>query len=317
LSAQCAQQHGGGGGGSAQRGAQGCGPGDAASEAARRRANCAAGFAADPERYHRARPSYSPEAARLALDAVLSGAAARRAASVAVADVGAGTGKFTRALLDAADAAGRGATLRVAAVDGVEAMLQRLEAALAPAQQARVFPVLASAEALPFASGSLHGVACAQAFHWFATPRALREFARVLADDGALVLLWNTRDLSVQWVADLEVLVDPLYPPDTPRAKSGAWRGAFASAEAEAFWPLESHSLPYTQRASREGVIERFLSISAIASRPPSEQRAVRVRLEAALAKHFAPDADAFDIPYQCAVHVCRRRPRDAAQPPP
>jgi SAM-dependent methyltransferase len=317
LSAQCAQQHGGGGGGSAQRGAQGCGPGDAASEAARRRADCAAGFAADPERYHRARPSYSPEAARLALDAVLSGAAARRAASVAVADVGAGTGKFTRALLDAADAAGRGATLRVAAVDGVEAMLQRLEAALAPAQQARVFPVLASAEALPFASGSLHGVACAQAFHWFATPRALREFARVLADDGALVLLWNTPDVAAPWVADLQAVLEPLMPRDVPHPeRSDAWRDAFAGAR-EHFSPLESRRVPHAQRASREGVIERYLSVSVVAAMPEVEQRAVRVRLEAALAKHFAPDADAFDIPYQCAVHVCRRRPRDAAQPPP
>src|SRR5690606_39572748 len=63
-----------------------------------------------------------------------------------------------------------------------------------------------SAQTLPLADGALDAVVCAQAFHWFAGREALDEFHRVLRPGGRLGLVWNVRDESVDWVAELTAI---------------------------------------------------------------------------------------------------------------
>ena len=91
-----------------------------------------------------------------------------------------------------------------------------------------------SAEHIPLADASLDAVVCAQSFHWFATPEALREIHRVLKPDGALGLIWNVRNESVEWVAALTRIMRP-FKGDTPRFEGQKWRAAFP---ADGFSPL-------------------------------------------------------------------------------
>src|SRR5262249_61713825 len=84
-----------------------------------------------------------------------------------VLDLGAGTGKLTRMLLDA--------ELAVIAIDPSPAMLAQLRAA-APTAQA----VVGAAEAVPLAAESVDAVTAGQAFHWFNATAALAEIHRVL-----------------------------------------------------------------------------------------------------------------------------------------
>ncbi|MEZ5101617.1 MAG: class I SAM-dependent methyltransferase [Thermoleophilia bacterium] len=139
-----------------------------------------ASFAEAAGGYERARPGYPADAARW-----LAGSA-----RADVLDLGAGTGKLTRALV----ALGH----RVVAVDPLAEMLAELRAAVPD-----VPTLVGSGEAIPLADASLDVVAVAQAFHWFDHPRALPEIARVLRPGGALALVWNRRDESVPWVAEL------------------------------------------------------------------------------------------------------------------
>src|SRR3954463_6996445 len=137
--------------------------------------------------YERARPGY-PQGA---LDWLLP-AGARR-----VLDLGAGTGKLTRLLVE------RG--LDVVAVEPLAGMR---------AQFARMLPGVplldGTAEALPLADASVDAVVLGQAWHWVDPDLASPEVARVLVPGGRLGLVWNLRDPRAAWVAELEgVIAEP------------------------------------------------------------------------------------------------------------
>ena len=219
------------------------------------------GFDSSAERYERGRPGY-PAAAIDRLVAGLGGAA--RPGAV-VADVGAGTGKLTRPLLD------RG--LRVIAVEPVGGMRATL-ARTAPAADVRA----GQAEALPLDAGAVDGIVAGQAFHWFATAATLREFARVLRPDGRLGLIWNRRDLDQPLQAEITRLVAP-YRGDAPAHAGDEWRAAFSAA---APFALEAeHRIPHAQTLDADGLADRVLSISFIAALPGAERRSVEGRVRA------------------------------------
>src|SRR5687768_1642879 len=116
------------------------------------------GFDAGADAYERARPSYPAEAVAWFVDNLRISDGAR------VCDLAAGTGKFTRLITPS------GAD--IIAVEPVEGMSRHLRSA-----QPEVPVVAGTAEALPFADGSLDAVTVAQAFHWFDEDRAFAELA--------------------------------------------------------------------------------------------------------------------------------------------
>ncbi len=139
-------------------------------------------FGTRADAYDRLRPAPAPEA----LDHVVPTDARR------VADLAAGTGLVTRAVLARAGAPA------VVAVEPDPRMLARL-AATTPA----ALPVRGLAEAIPLATGSLDAVLASSAWHWFDPPVATAEIARVLRPGGVLGLLWSRADPTVDWVAEV------------------------------------------------------------------------------------------------------------------
>jgi SAM-dependent methyltransferase len=123
--------------------------------------------------YERVRPSYSPEALDLVIERLGLGADAE------VLDLGAGTGKLTRALVDR--------FMRVTAVEPDAAM----RAVLSRGTGCHVV-LEGRAEEIPLADRSVDAVFAGQAFHWFSTPEAVAEIGRVLRPCGGLVMIWNT-----------------------------------------------------------------------------------------------------------------------------
>ncbi|MEM5274801.1 class I SAM-dependent methyltransferase [Cupriavidus taiwanensis] len=246
----------------------------------------AQGFASQADTYARGRPEYPAE-----IDTWLRGALGLHAGRVAL-DLGAGTGKFTRRLVQT------GAT--VIAVEPVAQMRAQLAAAMGPVQVLE-----GSAEAVPLAEASVDVVVCAQAFHWFANARALAEMRRVLRPGGRLGLVWNVRDESVDWVAQLTAIMAP-YEGDAPRFHKGDWKRVFP---AEGFGPLTLQSLPYAHVGPPQRVIvDRVMSVSFIASLPEPEQARVRARPHALIAQHPALSARAeVAFPYRTEAYHCER----------
>jgi len=245
------------------------------------------GFSQEAGTYARGRPDY-PAPLSDWLKNTLGLAAGRQ-----VADVGAGTGKFTQLL------AATGA--QVTAVEPVDAMRARIDAMQWP----NVRAVAGTAQALPLAGASQDALVCAQAFHWFAHRAALDEFQRVLRPGGRLGLVWNVRDESVDWVAALTAIVTP-HEGDAPRYHRGDWRLAFPHP---GFGALEEARFPHAHVGPPQQVIvDRFMSVSFIAALPEAGQAKVRAQIETLIATHPAlRGRETVRFPYQTVAFHCVR----------
>ena len=245
------------------------------------------GFEKEAQTYARGRPDY-PAALADWLRETLGIGPGRH-----VADVGAGTGKFS-ALLAATGAA-------VTAVEPVDAMRAGIEARQLPTVRA----VAGTAQAVPLADGTLDAVTCAQAFHWFASRETLDEFHRVLRPGGRLGLVWNVRDESVDWVAALTAIVTP-FEGDAPRFYKGDWRRPFPHP---GFGGLVETRLPHEHVGPPEQVIvDRFMSVSFIAALPNAQRAQVREQIEELIATHPAlRGREAVRFPYTTLAFHCER----------
>lgn len=135
-------------------------------------------FSSGAARYDRFRPVYPREILAAVVEAVAT------APDIGpVADVGAGTGIFTRQLAQALPG------LDVVGIEPSAAMRREAERSGGPRY------VDGAAEALPFAAASVRGLTAAAAAHWFDRPRFYAEAARVLAPGGVLAILDYPRDL--------------------------------------------------------------------------------------------------------------------------
>jgi SAM-dependent methyltransferase len=241
------------------------------------------GFGAEADAYERARPSYPPDAVAWIVDAL--GIAPGRD----VADVAAGTGKFTRLIVPT------GAWL--VAVEPVEGMRVRLP----PMPTAS-----ATAEHLPLRDESLDAITVAQAFHWFDAATALEEAARVLRPDGRLGLVWNARDRSRPHVDALWSIMDRVEKTAPWRAHE-EWRES-AFTETPYFGPMQEATFHHEQLLTVDEVVDRFRSVSHVAVLDADAQAAVLDEVRATLAEH--PDTagrDEVPIPYRVDAYWCRR----------
>lgn len=235
-----------------------------------------AGYSAESESYERGRPGYPAHLVGQLLDLL------EVENDVRLLDVGAGTGKLTRQVVDR--------VAWIGAVEPVAEMRVQLRRHVPGAEA-----IAGVAEALPFATASVDAVLCAQTFHWLDGPRALAEFARVLRPQGGLGLIWNTKDENVEWVAEVEALVDDVHGPSaTPRYKTGRWRSAF---QGRSGWqPLSTISGTYNQPSSGDAVVARVLSSSAVGALDPKGRESVTTAVREILERHHLHGS--FDFPY-------------------
>lgn len=108
-------------------------------------------------------------------------------------DLAAGTGLFTRALLD------RAAQVIAVEPDG------RMREVLAQ-RSPRVRVLEGWGEAMPLPDACADAVFVSTAWHWLDPVRAVPEIARVLRSGGRLGVIWTSRDRAEDWIAELDLL---------------------------------------------------------------------------------------------------------------
>jgi MOSC domain-containing protein YiiM/SAM-dependent methyltransferase len=245
----------------------------------------AKGFAAAADAYERGRPEHSEESVALLARELGFGPGSR------VVDLGAGTGKLTRQLVET------GAD--VVAIEPIPEMRAHLEAALP-----QVEALTGTAEDLPLERHSVDAVLVAQAFHWFDALRALSEIRRVVRPGGGLGLIWQSRDASVPWVARLNEIIDAADD-GHPRFRTGEWRSAFELTAL--FEPLREATLHSVQRATPEVIVDRVASISYIAAMTPESRKPVLAAVRRLLATDPATAGlETIELPHVVQVYWAR-----------
>jgi ubiquinone/menaquinone biosynthesis C-methylase UbiE len=245
------------------------------------------GFQAGADAYERGRPGY-PAAAVEFLRQTFN-----ISSTTTVVDLAAGTGKFTRQLADLG--------CQIIAIEPVEGMRQKFQALLPN------IPILeGTAESIPLDVASVDIVTVAQAFHWFQGETALAEIHRVLKPGGYLGILWNVRDESADWVAQISKIITP-YEGDAPRYRTGDWQTAFE--QTDLFTPLETQTFFYVHQYDLDTAIDRVASISFIAALDAQTQQTVLQQVRELLEQHPQTcDRPIIEHPYRTEVFWCTKK---------
>lgn len=236
------------------------------------------GFSSAAELYQQVRPSYPQELKNWLKDQL------QIQKNDIVVDLGAGTGKFIPYLQDVCS--------QVIAVEPVAEMLSQLQQ-----HYPEVQTLQASSQNLPLATSTVDAVICAQSFHWFANLTSLQEIHRILKPAGHLGLIWNQRDIGVDWVKALADLIEP-FEGNTPRYHRGQWREVLKQ---QTLFHRENLQI-FEQKhvGSVEQVVsKRLLSTSFIAAMPTHQQQQFKQQFEKIVQDYTGKSTqDLIEFPY-------------------
>jgi ubiquinone/menaquinone biosynthesis C-methylase UbiE len=229
--------------------------------------------------YERARPEYPAEAVAWIVEQL------DLRAGRTVLDLGAGTGKLTRALVPSG--------AHVIAVEPGERMLAELQRVVRGADA-----LLGAAEAIPLPDDSVDAVTVGQAFHWFRHDESVPELHRVLRARGGVALIWNTRDQE----RPLQRHVSELMKRFIPRDRPPVGHSARVLEESPLFGPVERKAFPFAQELDADGLVDRIASTSFVAAAPPE----ARAELERTLREVVAANSGSVDFAYVTEVFITR-----------
>ncbi|MEV8264155.1 class I SAM-dependent methyltransferase [Microbacterium sp. NPDC077057] len=228
-------------------------------------------FGAAAGSYEAGRPEYPFEAVAWMLEPMADGA--RR-----VADVGAGTGKLTRALVAAADA-------EVVAIDPDPAMLAALREAVPG-----VPTFVGTAEELPLPDASVDAVVLGQAWHWVEPVAASAEIGRAVRPGGVLGLVWNLRDERVDWVRRLTDIMHG--------SNAEIMLAAGDPVVAEPFGALAQERWEWSRPMTRELLHRMAASRSAVITADEAEKDRIRREMDALFDELGLHGDDTVEVPY-------------------
>jgi SAM-dependent methyltransferase len=206
-------------------------------------------FGAHATAYERARPAWPEPAARWLVPA----------GAEFVVELGAGTGKLTRAV----SALGT----RAVAIEPDPRMLAVL-------QGLGLEGVEGSAEAIPFDDAVADAVVAGSSLHWFELEQALPEIHRVLRPGGRFAFGWNHRDDRHPAIARMgEMVYAAQVRRPGPRWRNRDW--AVELTESGLFRDVEHAVFEHVHELPREALADHLLSYSGVAALADDERRRV------------------------------------------
>jgi SAM-dependent methyltransferase len=137
---------------------------------------------------------------------------------------------------------------------------------------------------------------------------AFTEIWRILRPGGRLGVIWNARDRSVAWIDRLWTIMDGVE-------KRAPWRdhdlaGAAPLAYRPGFGPLLEASFHHHQTLDRDGIVERFASVSHVAVLAEGERRKVLDEVRRVIdTDPETTGKSELDLRYRTEVYWCEKIP--------
>lgn len=238
----------------------------------------ATSFGSETGSYEKGRPEYPAEAVRWMLEVVPEGAA--------IVDIGAGTGKLTRAV--------RALGTVVTAVDPDPQMLAVLRE-----KTPGVETVAGTAEALPLADASADAAVLGQAWHWVDPVAASAEIGRVVRPGGVLGLIWNVRDERTDWVRRLSAIMH-----GSPAEEMVASNAVRVAAP---FGPLEERRWEWSREMTRAELHAMASSRSYLITASDEERARVARGMDELFDGLGLADGGTLTMPYVTAAYRATR----------
>ena len=212
-----------------------------------------------------------------------------------IADIGSGTGIFSKHLLDLAH--------NVISIEPNLEMRKTAEADLY--QYLQWSSVNATAENTTLADKSIDAIVVAQAFHWFDLNKIKIEFKRILKSSGCCILVWNLRDNTVPFMHDYENIVTQCV-----ENYQQVIANNYISDEIilDFFYPQEVdvHNFKQIQALDLEGLKGRILSTSYAPKSGPNFDRLMSLAID--LFKRYEHNG-CIEMSYVCKCYVSKLTP--------
>ncbi|KAL0489188.1 methyltransferase [Acrasis kona] len=277
---------------------------------------CAFGQSGSSGLYDRARPDYPEIALQPIFESIKSGPNSGKRCKVV--ELGAGTGIFTRCLINA----DRGDQIEsILSVEPSEGMREGFKKSVLDPQKFNTKGKTVDIAhglftEIPVSDESVDVVAIAQAWHWCIPQdheNSLIEIARTLKKNGILVLIWNLEDReSAKWVSQIRDVYEQ-YEKGVPQYRTGEWKKMFEAPSFSKLFssPIDKH-ITRSVQTTRDGVKERILSKSYITALTPDERSNVLQKVDEALDgaegyKWVDRESGIFEYPYVTDLYIFKK----------
>ena len=157
-------------------------------------------FTDKAQKYEKYRPSYPNESVSI----IMKECNFNLDNDIIIADIGAGTGKFTELLLEN--------NYTVYAIEPNDKMRAIADSKFLGNHKYKSFN--SNAENTLLADNSIDIITVAQALHYFDLDKVKIEFRRILKKNGKVVLLWNFRDRASNFMKEYEKIVYTFHSKD-------------------------------------------------------------------------------------------------------
>jgi SAM-dependent methyltransferase len=209
-----------------------------------------------------------------------------------VLEIGVGTGKFTKLLLEAG--------VQIIALEPLENMRNKFT---------QMFPTIqvidGVAESIPLPDKSVGSCDRGSGVSLVRRAQSDEEIHRVLKPNGNLGLVWNVQNRSHDWVEKLGQIVD-VHEKGIAQYRTSQWKNAFATFKI--FSPLQEVKFQHTHASTPEMIIDRVDSISFIQALPEAERKKALKEVRNLIESH--PDIRSkttIDFPYITDVFFCHK----------